>query len=484
MQTQARTVFVWVWIWTKVPESVEKYEIVQGGAAEIAALKENNNFLVVTFGNSQFCRFAFFMALSEMDDVDRPVSIQVGGRTFATRLSTLRRFPDALLWRAYTFNEKHFDLVFWDRNPEVFECILEYYRTGRLPMPPDVDFGTVKGELLFWGFDVCPADRPAWPVLPAPREEVRPAHGGIRCPLGVAWRESSSGCHYVLVGLVWSALGRCAGIWEVAQKGYRSVTIFWKTRAPGVDFSLLKTHLKILHRLAQLDACKVRLLPEVTTAALGAEVRNHDLYTNGHLHASAKSTHVALWKVTASYRKEGHELLLRGAGKQTFSFDHRGFRVTMHLLGENIWWFMDPLSEGHAIENENVDVSMMDGAQGFLLDVLFVVDHTVFPGFTIPSCYYRTSTLRADIFMGSTYMDMSSADDTWYLAPGRHELTYETSPFDFLERQAYAENQELVILFEEKPDPSLVCHPATNIVPYTSSASFSPSSYDRLVIEW
>lgn len=423
------------------------------------------------------------MSSSAPVEPDRPVAIQVGGRTFATRLSTLRRFPESLLWRAYSFNEKSFDLVFWDRNPRIFESLLDYYRTGRLAFPADVDFSTFKQELLFWGFDVGAPERPPWPILPL-QKKWEASSGDIRCPLGVAWRDASSSCHHVVVCLVWSALGRCSSVWEVAQKGYRSVTIYWKTRAPGVDFSLLKSHFKTLKRLAEMDACKITLFPEAVPAAmLGVDVRTHDLYTNGHIHTDPQSSHVALWKFRASYRKDGHELVMKGLGDQTFKFDYKGFRVEMHVSGENVWWYMDPLKEGDVLENENVDVSMIDNAQGFLLDVSFVINRTVFPGFSFPSCYYRTSILRADIFMGQTFTDIPD-DPAWFLAPGRHDLTYETSPFEFLEHQAYKEDVELTVLIEEKTHASLVCHPATNIVPYASASSIPPTSYDKMLIAW
>jgi hypothetical protein len=425
----------------------------------------------------------FFMDPSPHAEPDRPVSIQVGGRTFATRLSTLRRYPEALLWRAYSFNEKSFDLVFWDRNPAIFETLLEYYRTGRLAFPPDVDFSALKEELLFWGFDVAPSERPPWPVLP-PQQEVPVLPGGIRCPLGVAWREASSGCYYVLACLMWSALGRCSSLWEIAQKGHRSVTIYWKTRAPGMDFSLLKSHFRILKRLAEMDSCKVSLLPEVSTAMLAADVRHHDLYTNGHIHADPVSSHVATWKFMASYRKEGHELLIQAASPQTFAFDHNGFRVELRVSDGNLWWYMSPLQADDAPENPNVDVSMLDNAQGFLLNISFVIDRTLFPGFSLPSCYYRTAPLRADVFLGQSFLNVPEDDPLWYKAPGRHKLICETCPFDFLEREAYTEDVELVVLIEEKRGASLVCHPATNIVPYASAGSFSAASYDRVLIEW
>lgn len=420
---------------------------------------------------------------------DRPVSIQVGGRTFATRLSTLRRFPEALLWRAYTFDHKGFDLVFWDRNPRVFESLLEYYRTNRLSLPSDVSFQTIKDELQFWGFDVEPPERPAWPVLPRYRDcddGAGAAEGRIRYPLGIALRESASGCHYVLVCLIWSALGRSTSLWEVAQRGYRSISIYWKTRAPGIDSSIVRSHAKTLARLAEMDGCRIEIVPGVTTQALSVDVRSHDLYTHGHLHSTQAPTTVAEWRFQASYYKEGHELAIKSTASETlsFSFDHRGFRISLRVSGEHIWWYMHPLSNGEEVVDESVDVRSLENAQGFMLEVLFVIGRTVFSGFMMPSCYYRTSTLRADIFMGQTYPDPPADDAKWYIASTRGRLPSETCPFEFLETQGSSEATELLVLIEEKQNVSLVCHPAQNIVPYTCPSTFSPSAYDKITIEW
>ena len=79
-----------------------------------------------------------------MEHPDRPVAIQVGGKTFACRLSTLFKYPDALLWKAYSFDTKHFDLTFWDRNPRVFACLLDFYRTNCLTLPSDVSLRAFK----------------------------------------------------------------------------------------------------------------------------------------------------------------------------------------------------------------------------------------------------------------------------------------------------------------------------------------------------
>lgn len=416
---------------------------------------------------------------------DRPVSIQVGGKTFACRLSTLRRFPDALLWKAYSFNTNHFDLVFWDRNPRVFEALLDYYRTNRLSLPRDLGLKTIQDELQFWGFDVDLPSRPPWPVLPRYKEHLSMGTNTIRYPLGMALRESAGGCHYVLLCLVWSALGNSSSVWDAAQRGYRSICIYWKTRAPGMDSTILKSNFKTLSHLAELDGCVVSLLPPVTTTALSTEVRNHDVYTHGHLHSSGKVQHVAEWKVEVSYSRDGHEVVMNATSKETlvFSFDHRGFRITFKVLGERIWWYMNPLHLGEENLDSDIDMRLVEDSQGFILDVSFVLGTTLFQGFIIPSSYYRANHLRADIFMAQTFQDVPD-DDTWYRSECREKLRYETSLFDFGSTLPPSETTEMIVLVEQKQDVTLVCHAVNNIVPFSSTMTFSPSAYDRLLIEW
>ena len=63
--------------------------------------------------------------------------INVSGQRFETWQNTLEKYPDTLLGS----NEKDFfyDEVlkeyFFDRDPEVFRHILNYYRTGKLHYP-------------------------------------------------------------------------------------------------------------------------------------------------------------------------------------------------------------------------------------------------------------------------------------------------------------------------------------------------------------
>lgn len=419
---------------------------------------------------------------------DRPVSISVGGKTFACRLSLLQRFPDALLWKAYMFNADNFDTNFWDRNPRVFEHLLEFYRTNRLSLPSDVSHRTIREELHFWGFDVELPERPSWPVLPPYTingASTATAPNTIRFPLGVALRDASSGCHQVLICVVWSALGNSTCVWEAAQRGYRSICVYWKTRAPGVDSTIVKNNFRTLQHLAEMDGCTVQMLGPTHTANLSTEVRNHDVYTHGHLHSSGASTHVAEYTLKVSLLQDGHEVVMTTVSQDTlvFSFDHCGFRITFHMLGERIWWYMNPLYLGEEVVDSDLDVRTIETSKGFILEVSFVIGTSLLSGFILPNSYYRMNRLRSDMLLIQTFHDVPDKEH-WYRASNRRHIRHETNSFDFIAHVDSLFQTDMILLVEEKQDVSLVCHPVSNIVPFTPTLSFSQHAYDRLQIEW
>ncbi|XP_071177744.1 potassium voltage-gated channel subfamily A member 1-like [Mytilus edulis] len=69
---------------------------------------------------------------------DDTVRINVNGTMFTTRLSTVQKYPDTLLGSisfesdCYSKDDKSF---YFDRNPELFNTILDYYRNGCLHLP-------------------------------------------------------------------------------------------------------------------------------------------------------------------------------------------------------------------------------------------------------------------------------------------------------------------------------------------------------------
>ncbi|CAG2227497.1 KCNC1 [Mytilus edulis] len=81
------------------------------------------------------------------------VHINVGGTLFQTKLSTLHRFPETLLGSITTtsefYNEEN-KYFYFDRNPELFNTVLDYYRNGVIHLPTHLCGWLWKSELEFW----------------------------------------------------------------------------------------------------------------------------------------------------------------------------------------------------------------------------------------------------------------------------------------------------------------------------------------------
>lgn len=90
------------------------------------------------------------------------VTFCIGGRVFVTRRATLYRLPDSRLYmianraESETANgmvNKESPVYFFDRDPEIFRFVLDYYRTGELHLPSSICGPFVRKELIFWGID-------------------------------------------------------------------------------------------------------------------------------------------------------------------------------------------------------------------------------------------------------------------------------------------------------------------------------------------
>jgi hypothetical protein len=90
------------------------------------------------------------------NDSEKKVVINVGGTRFVTYTSTLRNIENT---RLYHLDEDtiHYDAdlgeYFFDRNPSIFEFILEYHRTKELHIPTNYCGPLVKNELIYWCVD-------------------------------------------------------------------------------------------------------------------------------------------------------------------------------------------------------------------------------------------------------------------------------------------------------------------------------------------
>ncbi|XP_054251843.1 potassium voltage-gated channel subfamily D member 3 isoform X2 [Indicator indicator] len=84
---------------------------------------------------------------------DELIILNVSGRRFQTWRTTLERYPDTLLGsteKEFFFNEDTKE-YFFDRDPEVFRCILNFYRTGKLHYPRYECISAYDEELAFYG---------------------------------------------------------------------------------------------------------------------------------------------------------------------------------------------------------------------------------------------------------------------------------------------------------------------------------------------
>ncbi|XP_069760062.1 A-type voltage-gated potassium channel KCND2 isoform X1 [Narcine bancroftii] len=84
---------------------------------------------------------------------DGLVILNVSGRRFQTWRSTLERYPDTLLGSSekdFFYNDEIRE-YFFDRDPDIFRSILNFYRTGKLHYPRHECISAYDEELSFFG---------------------------------------------------------------------------------------------------------------------------------------------------------------------------------------------------------------------------------------------------------------------------------------------------------------------------------------------
>ena len=84
---------------------------------------------------------------------DDKIIINVSGRKFETWRNTLERYPDTLLGSAEKeyFHEPDTKEYFFDRDPDLFRHVLNYYRNGKLHYPRGECVSSFEDELIFFG---------------------------------------------------------------------------------------------------------------------------------------------------------------------------------------------------------------------------------------------------------------------------------------------------------------------------------------------
>lgn len=97
------------------------------------------------------------VASSEDASLDTILRINVGGSVFMTKLGTLRKRGVGKLSKislddlAFINNKGEF---FFDRDPNFFSYVIQYYRTGELHISDSCCTKTIKSEMEFWELDV------------------------------------------------------------------------------------------------------------------------------------------------------------------------------------------------------------------------------------------------------------------------------------------------------------------------------------------
>uniref|UniRef100_A0A4W6F560 A-type voltage-gated potassium channel KCND1 n=1 Tax=Lates calcarifer TaxID=8187 RepID=A0A4W6F560_LATCA len=84
---------------------------------------------------------------------DELIILNVSGRRFQTWRNTLDRYPDTLLGsseKEFFYNEETKE-YFFDRDPDVFRSVLNFYRTGKLHYPRYECISSYDEELAFFG---------------------------------------------------------------------------------------------------------------------------------------------------------------------------------------------------------------------------------------------------------------------------------------------------------------------------------------------
>jgi hypothetical protein len=84
------------------------------------------------------------------------IVINVGGTKFSVCNGTIGTVPGTRLAklnsRSQEYDHKNNE-YFYDRNPELFPCILDYYRTGEMHIPRFICAKRLSAELKFWGLN-------------------------------------------------------------------------------------------------------------------------------------------------------------------------------------------------------------------------------------------------------------------------------------------------------------------------------------------
>lgn len=92
---------------------------------------------------------------------DDTIAITVGGVKHETCKSTLMTLPGSRLARLMNTDKPPTEVRF-DRHPEVFTHVLQYYRSGKLHCPTNLCGVLLEEEFDFWGISISDVEPCCW----------------------------------------------------------------------------------------------------------------------------------------------------------------------------------------------------------------------------------------------------------------------------------------------------------------------------------
>jgi hypothetical protein len=311
------------------------------------------------------------------------VLVKVGEERFNIDVDKVNAYPDTTIAAALRFNKNKAkrELDFSYRSVRLFHAIMDLYNTGKLTVPKDVTYASLKDELSFWGFDL------AVPVVRTNQQftlfDTQPSTS-LSCPWGTYSRELGSACWMPLACFIWSAILASPTLIETAALGYNDITIYIKHTSDSdtLGISLLVLHKQFLQRLGELSACTVRFIDGVYGQDVHREARTQDLY-------SAHNAAVQDWKlvhdqeITATSSMKMGSVSISTVAPVNIAFEWKGYSVRIDIDGTTLFW------DCTCPDADKEDPLYLQDVCGFLLRISFVIDGHVLEGFIIPSTKKR-----------------------------------------------------------------------------------------------
>ncbi|KAI2648801.1 Potassium voltage-gated channel subfamily C member 1 [Labeo rohita] len=102
------------------------------------------------------------------------IVINVSGVKYETYKSTLMTLPGSRLAKLVD-TEKPLSEIFFDRNPEVFAHVLQYYRSGKLHCPTNLCGLLLEEEFAFWGVSGSDVEPCCWATFRQNKDTIEPS---------------------------------------------------------------------------------------------------------------------------------------------------------------------------------------------------------------------------------------------------------------------------------------------------------------------